>query len=647
MKDKQSLQLIQMLCKKKSAGGMECADALGISLSTFKRELVRMAPEYRQNGFAVSGRTGYGNGYDIQIFDESKFKNYLEKLKAESPAAGADMNDPETRVRYLIRCFLNPDKGYQRMEDLSEELMLSRTQLAKDIQAVRAFFEQWGLGIVSRPHYGSCLSGDEKALRSCQAAMMINEAAVDEEGSIYLKPHIDPETESILSSVLDILVSTCNEKTYDLNDITARDLSAHLAVAAERIRNGHTVVFAENIRRELLSERDRDVAAQFVGKMETQYGIDFSEDELCFVILHMSTRQMGHRSMITPEIQNLVQAMLEEVRNKHQLDLTQDSDLKTFLGMHTAAFLRRLHYGVNLTNPLLDDIRFSYIVSYDMALSACNVIAKKYSCRITADEAAYYALHFKIASDRRRRSEARNVLVVCSSGRGTAKLLDESIRAGFSSQIGRLDTCNKFELRGIDFSKYDCIFTTVELKKAMPLPVFQIRTFFDEANARIIANALAHRNIDEDGSVYFKEDLFFPDITAETKEEALRMILGRISSARALPAGFEESVFERESIQDTQYGAVAFPHPHGVVTEEPLISFTILQRPLRWAEEKVQIIILYSFPKEFEEENTLYFSFIRQLSRSRHFLRALIKSRSYETLLDLYEEVIRKGQNRI
>jgi mannitol/fructose-specific phosphotransferase system IIA component (Ntr-type) len=89
-------------------------------------------------------------------------------------------------------------------------------------------------------------------------------------------------------------------------------------------------------------------------------------------------------------------------------------------------------------------------------------------------------------------------------------------------------------------------------------------------------------------------------------------------------------------------GAVVCLRVYGLETDRPLIAFAVLDKPVRWGRGHAQIVILAACPRQFEKENEMFYFFVRELMNNRHYVRALVKSCSYDTLLDLYEEVIRK-----
>jgi len=58
-----------------------------------------------------------------------------------------------------------------------------------------------------------------------------------------------------------------------------------------------------------------------------------------------------------------------------------------------------------------------------LAVSACEVLARQFAGPVPEDEIGYIAMHFSLALERRRVIDKKNVVIVCSTGGGSARLL--------------------------------------------------------------------------------------------------------------------------------------------------------------------------------------------------------------------------------
>ncbi len=93
--------------------------------------------------------------------------------------------------------------------------------------------------------------------------------------------------------------------------------------------------------------------------------------------------------------------------------------------LHLNVAVKRLRLGVNIHNPYTEKIKSSF----KQALLSVNLLKKieeQFLVRFDDDEIAYVTLHIQSFLDRYRPNKSE-VLLVCSSGYGTSKLLEQRI----------------------------------------------------------------------------------------------------------------------------------------------------------------------------------------------------------------------------
>lgn len=206
----------------------ECAELLQMSVSSLKKDIRDMKQLLMMNGCAIEGKTGLGNGYELQINDEDKFYQYIHKvLPEEIREHAATYSEQKNRVRFLIDFLLNAE-DYIRSDELSETLSISRSQLSKDMLLVKQYFTNFGIELSHKPHYGMKIHADEVSIRLCYANTYLNEMNLDER-SIY----IQPETREVnaLNDIRMIVLSCAQKNAYQLTDLSIQNLVIHLYIA--------------------------------------------------------------------------------------------------------------------------------------------------------------------------------------------------------------------------------------------------------------------------------------------------------------------------------------------------------------------------------------------------------------------------------
>jgi lichenan operon transcriptional antiterminator len=298
---------------------------------------------------------------------------------------------------------------------------------------------------------------------------------------------------------------------------------------------------------------------------------------------------------------------------------------------------------MTLKNPLMDEIKTNLMFAYEVALCACSVINERFNCIISQDEVGYYALHLKVAMDEAGEKRKKSILLVCSSGRGSAQLLKIDFWKKFKNYLEKVETCNVFELSKIDLSEYTCIFSTVPINMHLTIPMFRIKYFLDAETDKLVHKILQSDKKAQLVEAYFDENLFNGRLCANTKKEAIMKIIDQVGKKIKLPENFLESVMNRENLEDTQLSQlVALPHPDGVIGDDTIISLNVLEKPVEWGKGNVQIVILISFAKGFVKNNDLFFEFVTEFIGNKSLVNRLIGRPTFDTFKAIIEEVCRE-----
>ena len=148
----------------------------------------------------------------------------------------------------------------------------------------------------------------------------------------------------------------------------------------------------------------------------------------------------------------------------------------------------------------------------------------------------------------------------------------------------------------------------------------------------------------------FEKELFIPNLKATSKTEALQKICAHIQKHKKVPQDFYELVLKREIMLQTEYGnRIALPHPFAPVSDETFVSVSVLDEPIYWGMEKVQVIFLVSIAKEKNDRGNLeeFYNDLFKLVFNKNYITNLIKSRSFEDLCKMLNEIKEKGNKNV
>jgi mannitol operon transcriptional antiterminator len=152
-----------------------------------------------------------------------------------------------------------------------------------------------------------------------------------------------------------------------------------------------------------------------------------------------------------------------------------------------------LNLGLKVINPLLNEIKDHYLELYKIVNNTCRLIFSRYNFIIPLEEVGYITMHIAVAIQKQQEMLKNiNVLVVCPSGIGSAKILCNKVKALFSD-IGRIDVVSLHDINTIiDKEKYDLILSTVPVNFEKKDNLIIVSHFMTEADVDNISNFISN-----------------------------------------------------------------------------------------------------------------------------------------------------------
>ena len=123
-------------------------EELNITSRTLRNDIRESKAELREHGIEIG--SVHAVGYYLEILDEDRYYQYInQKLKEEADRQLVIPIYPEERAEYLIRKFLSAS-DFIKMEDICDELYISRSTLTNDLKEVRERLKYFHLELESR-----------------------------------------------------------------------------------------------------------------------------------------------------------------------------------------------------------------------------------------------------------------------------------------------------------------------------------------------------------------------------------------------------------------------------------------------------------------------------------------------------------------
>ncbi len=612
--------LLRLLSQDKFKAADTLAANMNLSSKTIRKLIRELNESLENNGAHIISRRG--EGFMLEVTNLNAFQSLFLSKSQNIPSDSAE------RVNYVIEQFLKNNE-YIKMEEMCDAVFVSRKTLASDIKKAEKFFEEFHLKIERKPHYGMRLVGDEFQMRHCLARYL----QIKNSKTAEYKVMISSDERRIADCLLEIL----ENEEYHISDAGLHSLIIHICISIQRIRAKQYVSIEKEDYQQFICKKDYQLAQKCMAEIGKRLDVTFPKEEIQYLSIHFAGKKYHQNLVISSDIQDAVNEMLNEIYVVFQINLQQDLELVMSLGRHLVPLIIRMKYGMRLTNPLLMEVKKRYSLAYVMAVQACVVLERRYHSILDSDEVSYIALLLALSLERHRRQiKKKKVLFVCASGAGTARLMAYKMQEIFWDYIDEIIICDQLNIKKQDFTKIDYIFTTVPIRENVPVPICEVKGLLEGDETSYIRHFLRYDQ-ETDIMDYYPEELFFADIQAQTKEEALQKIIHRINMERKLPPGFYKAVLKREALARTCMGNhVAMPHPCTVMTDTTFVSVSILKHPIQWDEtQSVQAIFLVSVSKNKHKKIQNFYATTARLLLDPNSIKTLIEQKTYHTLTEL------------
>lgn len=566
--------------------------------------------------------TVYKKGYHLQIFDEEKFNDFAVSFQNRNH----DYNIAENRIVEMFSRLLFEDH-FIKQEEFMEDFCISNKQLNEDMNIIKKFLNRFSLTISAKPYYGMKVLGQEYDKRLCISSFHI----------VYGENFYDSQIEnyaSLKESIKNIVVSCIIHKNYEISDNNLESLISHIALAIIRVLH-HQCVNKDEVVLESFHSLQYSIALDIAHMIDKILEITLTQEEIQYITIQLLSKEnkvFNQDQQISQDMQELIEAMFKHIQKHLKIELFHDFDLWISLAQHFIPLMERIKYKTFVHNPLMQEIKVKLCQSYEMAIVACEVINEKYHIVLPEEEIAFLALHIDLAY-KKKISSQKNILIVCSSGLATARLLKDSFTKRFSHCLNRIDVMSSLQLTQCDLSIYDCIFTTVPLHIESSIPIMKIENIVLDEDFNKISHQLNHI---PNWIQYFHESLFITDYSYENKDMCIHDLIDRASCYYDISSQFESLVLKREELGSTEFGSlIALPHAIYPVNEKTFVVVAICRRPLLWNQHKVRIIMLLSVSQTCGQDELDAFYHMMTMILSHKILQSqILRCKDYSQFLN-------------
>ncbi|WP_312093523.1 BglG family transcription antiterminator [Niallia sp.] len=628
------MKIIQYILDKGITTHNEIAAMMNVSTKTVRKYLEDVQDILMQTNLSLSIKPREG----VTIIGEKEeIKQLLNHLNMKP------VDSIEDREMFVYSQLLNSN-GYVKIQDLADKLHVSRTTMEHTMREVRKTFAKNNLEIISNRN-GLKLKANENDRRKLMSNV-INyywggvRATKKKKQSLKLNIIMSAGTKDFinfntLDKVADILNNFIEKSGLNVTDYEYQSLAIHLVIAIERIKQDFYIDKPIEEEETLLSS-----SILLINELEEVFHINIPKYEQEYINIHISAIEkntLNSKAAANVDVLDLstqLRSLIIETLDTYH----PDQELIKNLIVHLNAAVKRLQLGLNIYNPYTDKIRTTFQRSFEVAVELTGELEKVFKIHLNDDEIAYITLHIQAFFDREP-AIVKKVVLVCSSGYGTSKLLEQRLKKTFSKKLMITKVLSLRELQHTDLSE-ELIISTIPIENS-PVPVVVVSPLMTEHDIKLVEEQVGNKF--ERSYIAFRElikqELLFFSEDVETMESVLQTISNQLIQLGYARDGVFESALKRENLSSTAMGIFAMPHAEVDYNVQPSISIYINSTGIAWGDEKVHIVFFFALNRTVKDSINEVYAYFNELVSNYSVMKRLVAARDENDIQSLLKEI--------
>ncbi|HBF5398523.1 TPA: PTS sugar transporter subunit IIA [Clostridioides difficile] len=600
-------------------------------LNVSTRSIRKYVNEINSNGeFILSSK----KGYKVNL-------NNNCQTKVDS----SENISPDNRLNLILKELIVNSNGIN-IFDLSEELFVSPATIEGDIVKANKFIGSYNLKI-KQSKFLLKLIGNESAKRKLMSSIIFKETGSDflslfDVQKIYQEYNLTKLKENIIYIL----------KKYNLfiNEYAINNILLHLMITIDRIKKNNYIESVEVVNY-IDNNNDISISRDISNFLESEYNITLTSAELYYLVFQLTnkTTVLNYHEMDTKSLPNyiddhfvkLTKKIIKNVYDLYLIDLSDEEFVVKFT-LHVKNLISRAKNNQVLRNQIPQKLKDSYPLIYDISVYICNQIQTLENVDIDEDEISYISLHVGSFFDRQKLLEDKVLCALITPNYYDLQFkIVRDLEKRFNESIEIIQIFS--DTHNLDFgNKVDMVITTLPINDRCPIPFVYVNPYlnrkdYDNIQSKFIQikdkkNILTVQNHLE---MYFSESLFMKNIYLDSAKDYIKFMGNILYENKYVKPNYIDDVLIREKMSSTAFNNnVAIPHSMKMDALKTGVCLIVNDKPVKWGEEKVQIIAMIPInEKEKEKFNYIFESFIEILSEWNN-VKELTKADNYSSFMN-------------
>ena len=346
----------------------------------------------------------------IHLSEEQK--NFVQN-QLINESSSIQVFTPEERNSIEI-CELILRKKDLYIEDFVQICDVSRNTIINDLKQVSLILQPYNLAIAYNIRSGYTIVGDAIKRRALFFYLFPPLWS-------YFSSRYDENERDEIDKILTRLKRS--ENKLEASYVTG--VLPTLAVFINTIAKKNEEIFFKNMDKE-------EITNTMEYKLVCEEFTSLNDNEIIYVTLHL----LGSRLQTVPvnitkeeeQSYDIATKLVHEFERIALVKFEKSNELIEAINAHLKSSMYRFRYGIQLGNPMLNDIKSEYNELFQLTKKACSVIESELDFIISDAEIAYITLHFgAFMIPQKKVDKTFKILIVCNNGVGTGGMIKNEV----------------------------------------------------------------------------------------------------------------------------------------------------------------------------------------------------------------------------
>ena len=581
--------------------------------------------------------------YNVKLIRKRNVGVYFEgdtdKLNRAIHASGFNSSpkNKDERITFILSKLLLSDES-QTIQDLADASFVSRGTMENDFKEIKRMLAEHD-AFIENTSDGVKVVASESSRRKLISELLTmywgkTLYSKNNKGEVHSKLQFPKEItqflrKDIFSNVIKSLDEFENTSPLKLTDYEYQSLAIHLIISLERITENEVLTVGKN------NIRLEDNTIILVKILERNFALKIPEYEKQYINIHIlaAEGQLSNDEEVSKSESNFQQKAITKFLKENITDY--DQILINGIMLHLSSALKRLYLGLNLHNPYTQEIKRNFPQAFNEALDLCTKLEQEFNVSMNEDEVAYVALHIEAFLERPKNMVT--AVIVCSTGLGTARLLNQRIKKFFSNTINVLRVTSVQDLKHNSI-KEDLIISTINFDVS-DKPVVIVPPFLDNNSVKAITeevNKILNKTHESKSFInLLKPDLILIDSDKKERNQVIQKIGDRIVEVGYGKENIADAAIKREQLASTAMDNVAMPHAPIEYVKKPFIAVYVNRDGIDWHGNTVNIVFFLAMNKQVHDEIDSIYKYFNNVLEDKKLLKRIVNSSKGSEILKL------------